>query len=299
MSFAPEQSYALISRIAGPQRGFVTRNQLRTAGLSTTAIDSLLRYGRLVPYLYGVYAVGHIPTQPEARAFGAQLAVGDHGALAGASACAHYGVYERWEEPFELICTENRRPSGVIVHQSRTLALRDVWRFDGLRVTAPARTALDIAPRMSDTQLKRAVNHLRLRRRDRLALDQLADVLLRNPRHPGTPALSQLFHAAGPRPTRSDFEREFPAFARRFGLPPFALNALLGGVEVDVLFLPARLIVELDTFATHLLNFASDRRRDAEFLARFGIPTIRLTWEAFRDEPERQAELILAALARR
>jgi hypothetical protein len=57
--------------------------------------------------------------------------------------------------------------------------------------------------------------------------------------------------------------------------------------------------VELDTFDTHLLNFASDRERDAENLARFGIPTIRITWEAFRAEPTRQAELILAALARR
>jgi very-short-patch-repair endonuclease len=104
---------------------------------------------------------------------------------------------------------------------------------------------------------------------------------------------------AGPRPSRSDFEREVPAFIRRFDLPAYALNAMVGEFEVDVLFLPARLIVELDTVQTHMLNFHSDRRRDAEILARFGIPTIRLTWEAFHGEPEHQAELIRATLARR
>jgi hypothetical protein len=298
MSDASKQLYALIIRVAGTQAGFVSRNQLRALGLGTTPIDSLIRSGRLIPYLTGVYAVGHIPTHPQARAFGAQLAVGDHSALAGRSACAFYGVYRRWEEPFELISSENRRPSGVVVRQSRTLLRRDIRVSDGLRVTSPARTALDIAPRMTAKQLTRAVNHLRLGHW-RLTLDQLTDAIARNPRHPGSRALRQLIHLSGPNPTRSDYEREFPPFAARYNLPPYELNARVGGVEVDVLFLPARLIVELDTFDTHLLNFASDRQRDAENLAGYGIPTIRITWEAFRAEPARQAELILETLARR
>lgn len=206
-------------------------------------------------------------------------------------------MYRRWDEPFELITSLDRRPRGVIVRQSKTLVLRDIWRHQGLRVTSPARTSLDIAPRMNPRQLQRAVDHLRLRHS--LGLGQLHDVIGRNPRHPGARPLRELLSIAGPQPSRSDFEREVPAFIRHFGLPDFELNARVGEFEVDVLFLPGRLIVELDTFQTHLLNFRSDRERDATILARFGIPTIRLTWESFRAEPDHQAELIRAVLARR
>ncbi len=299
MSDAPSDPHRAKRRIAAAQSGFITRRQLLGLGFGPGWIKAQIRLGHLIVVHHGVYAVGHIPAHPAARAVGALLAAGVHSALAGGSAASYHGVYQRWDEPFELITTENRRPSGLILHHSRTLLTRDVWRVGaGLRVTSRARTALDIAPRMSDKQLARAVNHLRLNR-PKLTLDQLVDVMARNPRHPGGAPLRRLLHTSGPRPTRSDFEREFPPFARRFGLPPFELNVPLGGVEVDVLFLPARLIVELDTFDTHLLNFASDRDRDALHLARFGIPTIRITWEAFRAEPARQAELILAALARR
>ena len=297
MNNGPKQSYARIIAIANAQAGFITRRQLLRVGLSPGAIDNLIRSRRLCRVHHGVYAVGHIPTRPEARAFGAQLAVGDHGALAGGSACSFYGVYGHWSEPFELITPQDRRPSGLIVHHSRTLLLRDIWRHQGLRVTSPARTALDIAPRMTPKQRKSAVDHLRLRHK--LRLQEIADVIARNPRHPGAEPLGELLSTSGPRPSRSDFEREVPAFVRRFDLPAYELNAMVAGFEVDVLFLPARLIVELDPFQTHLLNFHSDRRRDAEILARVGIPTIRITWEAFRAEPEHQAELILATLARR
>ncbi len=297
MSDGPKQTHLRISAIAAVQRGFILRKQLRALGLSKGAIEGQLRTGRLHRVHQGVYAVGHIPTDPKSRALAAQLAVGDHSALAGQSACAFYGVDRRWREPFELITSQDRRPSGLIVHHSRTLLIRDIWRFDGLRVTSPARTALDIAPLMADKPLKRAVDHLRLHHT--LTLHQMTDVITRNPRHPGARPLAELISASGPRPLRSDFERQVPAFARRFNLPDYALNARVAEFEVDMLFLPNRLIVELDTFQTHLLNFHSDRARDAEILARFGIPTIRLTWEAFRAEPAHQAELILAALARR
>jgi very-short-patch-repair endonuclease len=297
MSNGPNAGYTCISHIATTQGGYITTSQLHAAGVTRGAIEHWVRTARLHRAYHGVYAVGHIPTHPESRAFGAQLAVGDHGALAGRSAGAFYGVYRSWKEPFELITSQDRRPSGLIIHHSRTLLLRDIWRHQGLRVTSPARTALDITAPMTTRQRKRAVDHLRLRHK--LKLHEVVDVIARNPRHPGAEALRDLLSMSGKRPSRSDFEREVPAFVRRFNLPACELNAMVGEYEVDVLFLPARLIVELDTFETHLLNFHSDRQRDAEILARLGIPTIRLTWEAFRAEPAHQAELILATLARR
>lgn len=89
-----------------------------------------------------------------------------------------------------------------------------------------------------------------------------------------------------------------PKFAERFRLPAYDTNVQVAGFEVDVL-VGGTVIVELDTFETHLLNFQSDRDRDAAILATTGIPTIRVTQEQFKDAPALLAERILEVSAGR
>jgi very-short-patch-repair endonuclease len=185
------------------------------------------------------------------------------------------------------------------VHRASTLAGRDVWRFGGLRVTSPARTALDLAPHLSHERLLTVVDQLRLRPRDKLTISALEDVIARNPRHPGVPALTRVLVTAGRRPRRSKLERVgWPAFAAAWNLPPYEQNVMVGGHEVDVL-VDGLVAVEIDTVETHLLKFESDRLRDAEILARTGIPVIRITATQMKQEAERVAGNILATVARR
>jgi very-short-patch-repair endonuclease len=92
------------------------------------------------------------------------------------------------------------------------------------------------------------------------------------------------------RPTRSGFEDDFPAFARRHGFPEPEINAQVAGYEVDVLFRRERVIVELDSWEHHQSRsaFESDRERDAATLAA-GHVAVRLTWGRYAGQPEAEA----------
>jgi very-short-patch-repair endonuclease len=198
--------------------------------------------------------------------------------------------------PFEVTAPSVRQRPGIRAHRA-ALQPRDVRHQLGLRVTSPARTLLDIAPRMSEKALTRAVNDLR--RQGYLRLHQLADVVSRFPRNPGSGRLRP-FLDAPTGPTRSEFEDAFLAFAERFGLPRPQVNVRIGRYEVDVWFPREQVIVELDGWDFHRsrASFESDRERDAEMLAR-GLVTIRITWEQLIRHPEQVAERLLQILRAR
>src|SRR5205823_2504162 len=149
----------------------------------------------------------------------------------------------------------------------------DFDRQLGVPATSPARSILDITPRVSDRRLTRLVNDARLARL--LHLDDLADVLERNPNHPGTKRLTR-FLEAPTGITRSDLEDRFRKLARRYGLPEPHTNVPLLGYVVDVLFPLERVIVEVDGWDSHRFrpSFENDRKRDAVTLAA-GYETVR------------------------
>jgi very-short-patch-repair endonuclease len=299
MSELRKSTYRTICALGERQGGFVERRQLLGAGISATTIKSWLATSRLTWAWHGVYCVGHMPTEPRDLAFGAMLATGEDSALAGFSAGAFYGAIHSWPETVELISPRQRRLHGVVVHRSSTLLLRDVWRFRGLRVTSPARTALDLAAHLDEKRLKATVDHLRLARPSRLTLEALVDVVVRNLRHPGARPLRALLGEASRAPTRSRLEREiWPAFAHAHHLPRWEPNETVAGIEVDVL-VDGLVAVELDTIETHILNFSTDRRRDAHILAQTGIPVIRVLDTQIETEPRQVAANIIATVRRR
>ena len=165
-----------ISGLANRQRGYVKRAQLLALGLAREAINRRVKSGRLIPVHAGVYAVGHIPRLPQDRAYGALLACGPKAVLSHGSAATLYGIYRRWDVPFEVTTPAKRARKGIRTHRA-TLTRNDTSMQQGLRVTSPARTFLDMAPRLTDSQLKYAFNRLRLDHG--LTTDQLKDVLER------------------------------------------------------------------------------------------------------------------------
>ncbi len=231
---------------------------------------------------------------PLARAQAAVLACGERAVLSHSSAASLWGFDKRWDGPFEVTVPSLRTRKGITVHRSTTLVRRDITRQLGIRVTTPARTALDIAPRLTDKRLTRVVNDARHTRY--LSLDDLADVPARNPRHRAAKRLLP-FVTARRGPTRSDLEDAFVEFARRYGLPDPEINACLNGREVDALFREQRIIVELDSWEFHSdrASFESDRSRDADLLAT-GYQTLRVTDERFKQDPEHEARRLRAIL---
>lgn len=284
----------VITRLAN--RGYVTRRQLLAAGISAKAIDYRVSIGRLILVYRGVYAVGHIPTLPQDRAFGALLACGPNAVLSHGSAASLWGVFRRWDMPFEVTAPTVRKRPGIRTHRA-TLVRADWCTQAGIRVTSAARTALDIAPRVREKTLTRAVNDLR--RQNHLRLEQLEDLLDRFPRHPGASRLRPFVERGGGW-TRSDFEDRFLPFCERFGLPTPQTNIWVAGREVDAYFPVEGLIVELDGYDFHSdrESFRSDRDNDTSALA-LDLPTVRITTDRLEETPEEEARRLHVILERR
>jgi hypothetical protein len=274
----------------------VRRAQLLGLGLGAEAIRYRAKSGGLIAEYAGVYAVGHVPTLPQDRAAGALLACGPKSVLSHGSAATLYGIYRRWDMPFEVTVPALRRRTGIRTHRAK-LTRRDTSMQDGLRVTSPARTLLDMAPRLTDKQLRRGVNKLRLS--NGLTEEQLRDVLERFPRHPGAQRLRALagMHRGA---TRSGLEDKLADFCERWGLPEPIVNEKINGREVDAYFPNERLIIEVDGYDVHSgrVSFEDDRDRDAEMLA-LDLPTVRVTEERMDNEPAREAERLRRILANR
>jgi very-short-patch-repair endonuclease len=272
-----------VHRFAARQGGHVTREQLLAAGMSRRTIDRWIASKRLFIVYRSVYAVGHLQRNPVDAAHAAVLAGGDHCALAGGCGLVLWGVWRYWPKRFEIVLAGNRRPSGLIVHHSATLLRRDITTVQGLRVTSPARTMLDTAGRLSAKQLAHAINDLRLR--DLLTIDQLSDVVARNPKHGAVTLLRPHLEFAQDEPTRSPLEDIFLALLRKHGLPTPRINARDFGFRVDAHFPDHGLIVELDGWKQHRSKerFLGDRRQDLAMFAATGIPTVRLPSEDVGD----------------
>jgi len=286
---------AAIAVIASKQWGNITRLQLREVGLDDAAIRRRVKAGRLFRVHRGVYAVGRPPVTPHERAAAAVLACGERAALSHGSAMTLWGFWRRWDEPFEILVPRDCRQPGITVHRSSTHAWRDLRTHLGLRVTSPARTILDISPRLNDKQLTRTVsNGLHS---PWLKESQLADTVVRHARQPGAARIAALLGHPGT-PTRSGWEDDFPGFCRHYGLPAPVMGAPVCGYTVDALFPEHKVIVELDSVEYHLdpIAFETDRERDAETAA-YGFLTIRITWQRLERAPRREASRLQRILA--
>jgi Transcriptional regulator, AbiEi antitoxin/Protein of unknown function (DUF559) len=258
-----------IAEIAHRQHGLVTRSQLLRAGFADTAIAYRVQTGRLIRLHRAVYAVGHRPPSPHARAMAAVLACGPGAVLSHRSAAALWGL-GRWQRRIEVTARSGHRHDGVQTHRSRTLTLDDVTRHYGIPVTTPARTLQDLRRVLDRASLTRAVNDARLRH------------------------LVKVDAETGP--TRSVLEDAFLAFIDRHDLPRPEVNQHVADYEVDMLWRPEQLIAELDGRAYHHDAFEADRERDAVLITA-GFRVVRVTWRRLTQQEEREAGRFRALLA--
>jgi hypothetical protein len=206
-----------------------------------------------------------------------------------------WGYWRQWDRPYEVSVVGDRRTRGIRVHRSTTLYRSDVTTHLGIRVTTPARTALDMAPRLNDKSLKRSVSNML---NSLWATEgQFAETVARHRGAPGARRIVKLLGLPGT-PTRSGWEDEFPGFCERYGLPIPVMGAPLFGYIVDALFVRERVIVELDSWPFHQGKpaFETDRERDAVTLSH-GYVTLRVTEERLEQRPRQEAERLHAILA--
>jgi very-short-patch-repair endonuclease len=266
-----------MARIADRQQINITRAQLIKLGLTDDGIRYRRDKGNLYLVHHGVYSVGRPPRTGPEKACAAVLACGDRAVLADEAAAAAWG-FRKWPHPPYMVFVDTgRQPKGINARRIK-LDRKDIRRHLGMRITSPARAALDLAARLPDQQLKRAIDEARLSRTARLTLDQLRDVADRYPRHPGAKKLKAFIAAAPKEPNRSGFEDEFHDYAVEFDFPEYVTNRVMFGHRVDVYFVNERLALELDGWITHSDQYSHEENTDRdETLLEHRIPTVRIT----------------------
>jgi very-short-patch-repair endonuclease/predicted transcriptional regulator of viral defense system len=291
--FGPDEA---IARLAARQHGVVSRAQLRSAGIGDGAIARRIQSCRLHRVHRGVYLVGHTVAPSRAREMAAVLACGPRAVVSHRTAAGLWALLSP-DGPSAVDVTvvdswAQSRP-GVKVHLARRLEKRDVRGLDGISITSPARTLLDLAAVVPPDAFERALAEAEARRlvRER----DLTDVLSRNRGRRGAGVLRAFFVGQEAVLQRSRAERRLLSLVRAAALPAPELNTRLGRFEVDFLWRAERLIVEVDGYAFHggRAAFERDRRRDAELQAE-GLKVMRVTWRQLVGEPD----AVIARLSR-
>ena len=284
-----------IVRLAERQHGVATRAQLTALGFGKGAIDARIRAERLHRVHQGVYAVGRPSLTREGRFMAAVLSCGPAAALSHFAAAVLWRLLTERGPRIDVTVPrggQRRRRGAVIIHRS-ALPAADITHRDGIRVTTPARTLIDLADVLPRRRLERALDEAAYLRLD------LAPVSPR-PGRRGAGVLAQVIamHAPGSTRTRSELEERMLSLCDRFRLPTPEVNTTVQGHEVDFLWRDSRLVVEVDGWAAHGTRsaFERDRRRDADLLAA-GWRVLRISWERLRSEPLWVAERLAEVLA--
>jgi hypothetical protein len=299
MGSSSRQSFASAWRLAADQHGVVARRQLRELGLSSQAIQHRISKGRLHPIERGVYAVGRPDLSRRGRWMAAVLGCGPRAVLSHSSAAALWRIgaeSPHWIEVSVPAASPRERP-GVRVRRRPKLRASDVMVHDGIPVTVPVLTLIDMARSRSSADLERAINEA-----DRLDLvdpESLAVALDDFPCRPGVGRLRDLLGKHAFRLTDSELERRFLPLVADVGLPLPLTGRYVNGFKTDFLWPDLRLVVETDGLRYHRtpVQQARDRIRDQTHAAA-GFTSLRFTHAQVRYEAGHVTST-LRAVARR
>ena len=260
----------------------VDRHQLRALGLGKGAIDHRVKRRILVPYHWGVYAVGHAAVSKEGRWWAAVLAGGPGAVLSHRSAAELWGLRPGQTAPIHITTERRRRARPGLSPHCSPLPCDEVTARNGIPTTTVPRTILDQAATATTRQTERMINEADVQQLwDRLSLD---DLLERYPNRAGSAAVRSALRRRreGATVTKSELEEMLIELLDELGLPRPRVNESLSVdgtlYEPDCLWRARRLVVELDSRQFHHNDeaFESDRERDRCLLLA-GWSTIRIT----------------------
>ncbi|HEY5334143.1 MAG TPA: type IV toxin-antitoxin system AbiEi family antitoxin domain-containing protein [Solirubrobacterales bacterium] len=288
-----------LAELARRQHGVVSARQLADFGFPPRTITRWVQDGKLHRLHRGVYAVGHEALSWEGRLVAAVLA-NEPAVASHRTAAWIWGLLRTRPGTFHLTAPTRRHRKKLVVVHFAALDPDDTTTVDGIPLTSPARTVLDLAPDESRRELERL-----LQRADE---DKLLDrrrfeaTLARAGGHPGRRKLAEALRAYKPeRATlRSDLERRFRNHVLAAGLPHPQTNVAVEGYELDAYWEAEGFAVELDVYATHgsPRSFEEDRKREDDLLLA-GIELIRVTDRRLDREPRETIARVAAHLERR
>jgi len=297
MSWSTPQS--AIWELVRRQHGVVARGQLLDLGLSVRAIEHRLKTGRLHLLRRGVYAVGRPEIGHKGRWMAAVLSCGRGTVLSHRSAAALWGIGGERVGGIEVSTpfASFNQPTELRVHRRYGLRAEDVTQQDGIPVTSPIRTLLDLAAELPPGEVERAVNEA-----DRLGLvdpETLREALGAYRGERGVRKLRTLLDRRTFRLTDSELERRFLCIVAEAGLSIPETGRYLNGFKIDFYWPDLGLVVETDGLRYHRTpaQQARDRLRDQAHVAA-GMTPLRFTHQQVRFEAGYVRFMLLAVANR-
>lgn len=134
---------------ATTQAGYFTSRQARDCGYSWALLSHHAATGRFVRARRGLYRLRDYPSSTHEEVMAAWLAAGQGAVISHESALEILGVGDTVPDRIHVTVPRSsrgsRRPRGVAVHTSeQSLPPQDVVVRNGMRVTAPVRTIIDV-----------------------------------------------------------------------------------------------------------------------------------------------------------
>jgi predicted transcriptional regulator of viral defense system len=139
------------------QGGYFTSAQAREHAVSSQLLNHHVRQGRFERLRRGLYRIPGFPSSQHDETREKWLAVGPEKALVShESALALLELSDNIPDQVHLLVPRRhrglRRPDGVVIHtRPDNETIESVWR-DGIPVTTPARTLIDVASELQPEQ---------------------------------------------------------------------------------------------------------------------------------------------------
>lgn len=267
--------------LAASQAGVISFRQAVGLGMTPSAIERRLRSGDWDRIYEGVFRIHWTPQTWEQGVRAALLRFGSKAVVSHRAAGFLLGL-DGVAQIVELtVAGHYRSHAGVIVHQVRELP-PDLWDANGLPITSPTRTLIDLASVLREESLELALESaLRV---GLVSTQKVEQAVEKARRRRGIPKLrSILGERYGAAPTGSLFEVKFQRVLRAADLPaPVRQHLVIVGGRsfyLDFAFPDSQIGIECDGFGAHggRRSFDSDRERRT-LLTSAGWRLLHFTW---------------------
>lgn len=260
------------------QFGVFTRAHARAAGLSSDQIRNRLANGRWQMVHRQVFRIAGTPLLWQGEILAACWAGGFRAAASHRSAAALWELPGGRRDLVEITCPRWRRGrhEGLVVHETTTLEWLDLTHCEGIPITTPERTLLDLgavcSPRVVDMALDAA---LRKELVDARIIRAVLGRVGRRGRN-GTGVLRRLIDERAPdrRAAESPAETRLLQVLRAHGLPePELQYEIWDGrrfvARVDAAYPQWRIAIEYESYQEHTgkLALVRDNARRNEIVA--------------------------------
>lgn len=288
--------------VAVRQHGLLHRSDLRALGISDAAIRRRVALGLLVRRGKAVFAYAGTPTYPRQMLLEAVLSVGHDALLSHDSAAFEWELIQRPPRiPHVALQRWNRTHQvSVAVHESLDLEASDYERLDGIPITHPVRTVVDMGA-TSPWLVERAISvGLRTNLFSVADIDKFVERVARRGRA-GVGVVRPLLdmHRSVEGRTESLLEDRFLRilFDQGIDLPTtqYEVHDKTGMLicRSDFAYPWARLLIEVDGRSYHSDSVAFQRDREKQnHTQELGWTTLRFTWFDIHREPDRVATTV-------